>query len=72
MSDVKVLSRYEAVEAIEQALGNKEDTAHVVEWTNDLWETIDELYKRLPRELVQKIIHAYTPISDGEAVNHVS
>jgi len=62
------LSRSEAIAAIEQVLGNTEEAAHVIDWTRDLWETMDELYKRLPAALVQKIIHAYAPTYDGEVV----
>lgn len=64
MSNVKVLSRSEAVEAIERTLGNTQDAAHVTDWVRDLWETVDELYKRFPPVLVQQIIHASPPTFD--------
>jgi hypothetical protein len=64
VSSVNVLSRSEAVQEIEQALGNTEDAAHVTDWVRDLWETVDELYKRFPPVLVQQIIHASPPPFD--------
>jgi hypothetical protein len=67
VSHVKVLSRSEAVQEIERALGNIEDAAHVTDWVRDLWETVDELYQQFPPVLVQQIIHASTPTFDERA-----
>jgi hypothetical protein len=33
-----------------------------------MWETITELYKRLPKELAYKVIHAGQPMFDEEIV----
>jgi hypothetical protein len=61
------LSRQEAIAAIQRELGDTEKAAQVIDWTRDLWETIDELQKRFPPELAHKIIHARRPPTFEEA-----
>lgn len=62
------LTRSEAIAAIERKLGNTEAAALVVDWTRDMWESMTELYQRLPKELADQIIHARMPLFDEEAV----
>jgi DNA primase len=61
------LSRHEAVEQIQRELGDTEKAAQVIDWTRDMWETMDELYKRFPPALAHKIIHASRPPTFEEA-----
>jgi broad specificity phosphatase PhoE len=61
------LSRQEAVEQIQRELGDTEKAAQVIDWTRDLWETIDELYKRLSPALARQVINASRPPTFEEA-----
>jgi hypothetical protein len=63
---IEQLSRSEAIAAIQHELGDTEEAAHVIDWTNDMWDTMTELYKRLPSELADKIIHVRIPTFDKE------
>ncbi len=39
-------------------LGDTEETAHLLDWIADMWETYDELLKRFNAEFVHKVIYA--------------
>src|SRR5437763_5343651 len=54
---MKILRRYEAVKLVQEKLGNTEEGAHLIDWVNEMWETIDALYERFP-ECAWMIIHA--------------
>jgi len=56
--NAKQLTRHEAIERLVRALGESEETAHLIDWTLGLYDAMDELYRRVPRALASQIIHA--------------
>ena len=54
---MKILSRHEAIKLVQEKLGNTEQAAHVIDWVQEMWETIEALHERFP-EFAWMIIHA--------------
>ncbi len=52
------LTRHEAIELIQQRLGDTEEAAHVIDWAYDMWETMEELSQRLSPALARKVFYA--------------
>lgn len=58
MSNTKQFTRSEAIEQVKRELGDTEEAAQVIDWIQDMWETMEELSRRLSPALARKIIHA--------------
>jgi hypothetical protein len=51
-------TRAEVLIELQHRLGPSENTAHLLDWILDLWETHDFLLKRLGKEYTENIVSA--------------
>ena len=51
-------TRHDLLNLLLHELGDSEETQHLLDYTRDLWETIDLLTKRFGSEVTRKIIEA--------------
>lgn len=54
-------TRYEILEKIREELGESEETEMLVDYIQDLWETVDLLKRKFSQERTLEIMHAPAP-----------
>jgi len=50
--------RHTVIIVLREKLGIKEETEYLIDWTEDMWDTIDTLIAHFGEEETHKIIHA--------------
>jgi hypothetical protein len=51
-------TRLEIIKELSSVLGHSEETEHVIDWVQEVWETYDFLVKRVGREHAHQIMNA--------------
>ena len=55
--------RHTVVILLRQTLEQEVETEHLIDWIEDLWDTVDTLVQRFGEEEANKIIHAHLAIT---------
>lgn len=64
------ITRGDIVNILKRLLGDTEETAHLVDWLRDTWETSDILTQRFGKEATHKIIHAPASLCVASVDSH--
>jgi hypothetical protein len=54
-------TRYDLLQRIREEQGNSEQTEILIDYIEELWETIDLLHKQFGKERTEEIINASSP-----------